>query len=37
VREVHEGVEKEDWIYGLPPHVLYVTFDGDLVVSVHQY
>jgi hypothetical protein len=31
------GNEKEDWIYGLPPHVLYVTFDGDTVVSVHQY
>ncbi|HEV2425256.1 MAG TPA: hypothetical protein VGZ29_10555 [Terriglobia bacterium] len=31
------GSEKEDWIYGLPPHVLFVTFDGDNVVSVHQY
>ncbi len=37
VREVREGVEQEDWIYGLPPHVLFVTFDGDTVVSVHQY
>lgn len=37
VREVRDGVEQEDWIYGLPPHVLFVTFDGDTVVSVHQY
>jgi hypothetical protein len=37
VREVREGVEKEDWIYGLPPHVLYVTFDGDTVSNVKQY
>jgi hypothetical protein len=32
-----DGGEKEDWIYGLPPHVLFVTFDGDTVVSVKQY
>lgn len=32
-----DGSEKEDWIYGLPPHVLFVTFDGDSVVSVKQY
>ena len=37
VREVREGVEQEDWIYGLPPHVLFVTFDGDSVSNVHQY
>jgi hypothetical protein len=37
VREVRNGDEQEDWIYGLPPHVLFVTFDGDTVVSVHQY
>lgn len=37
VREVREGAEQEDWIYGLPPHVLYVTFDGDNVVSVRQF
>jgi hypothetical protein len=37
VREVREGVEQEDWIYGSPPHVLFVTFDGDSVVDVHQY
>jgi len=37
VREVRDGVEQEDWIYGLPPHVLFVTFDGDQVVNVKQY
>ncbi|HLY59761.1 MAG TPA: hypothetical protein VKV95_03250 [Terriglobia bacterium] len=37
VREVREGVEQEDWIYGLPPHVLFVTFDGDTVISVRQF
>jgi hypothetical protein len=37
VREERNGVEQEDWIYGLPPHVLFVTFDGDRVVKVRQY
>ena len=37
VREVREGAEQEDWIYGLPPHSLFVTFDGDTVTTVHQY
>jgi hypothetical protein len=37
VREVREGVEQEDWIYGIPPHVLFVTFDGDSVIKVQQY
>jgi len=37
VREVRDGVEQEDWIYGLPPHVLFVTFDGDNVAKVQQY
>ena len=37
VREVRDGVEQEDWIYGLPPHVLFFTFDGDQVVNVRQY
>ncbi|MFB3921250.1 MAG: hypothetical protein ACE145_05975 [Terriglobia bacterium] len=37
VREVRDGVEQEDWIYGLPPHVLFVTFDGDTVTKVTQY
>jgi hypothetical protein len=37
VREVRNGSEQEDWIYGTPPHVLFVTFDGDQVVGVKQY
>ena len=37
VREVREGAEQEDWIYGLPPHVLFVSFDGDTVTAVRQY
>ncbi len=37
VREVRDGSEQEDWIYGIPPHVLFVTFDGDTVVKVTQY
>jgi hypothetical protein len=37
VREERNGSEQEDWIYGLPPHVLFITFDGDQVVSVKQY
>lgn len=37
VRETRDGVEQEDWIYGLPPHVLFVTFDGDQVIAVKQY
>jgi len=37
VREIRNGVEMEDWIYGLPPHVLFVTFDGDTVASVRQH
>ncbi len=37
VREERQGAEQEDWIYGLPPHVLFVTFDGDTVVAIRQY
>jgi hypothetical protein len=32
-----DGSEEDDWIYGLPPHVLFVVFDGDTVVRVQQY
>ena len=35
--DLPDGSEKEDWIYGQPPHVLFVTFNGDSVVEVHQY
>lgn len=31
------GEDTEDWLYGLPPHVLFVVFSGDTVISVHQY
>jgi hypothetical protein len=37
VRDTHDGADKENWIYGTPPHVLFVTFDGDQVVEVKQY
>jgi len=37
VREARDGVEHEDWIYGLPPSVLFVTFDGDHVVKIKQF
>ena len=37
VREQRNGSEQENWIYGLPPHILFVTFDGDQVVAVKQY
>lgn len=38
VRETAAGGEEtEDWLYGLPPHTLFVTFSGDTVVKVHQY
>ena len=38
VRETKpNGEETEDWLYGLPPHVLFVTFSGDTVTKVHQY
>lgn len=37
VREDKNGEETEDWIYGLPPHVLFVTFNGDTVSSIKQY
>jgi hypothetical protein len=38
VRETKpNGEETEDWLYGLPPHVLFVTFSGDTVIRVHQY
>ncbi len=38
VRDVKpDGSEEVDWIYGLPPHCLYVVFDGDTVKQVTQY
>jgi hypothetical protein len=34
VREIKDGVEYEDWIYGHPPFTIFVTFVGDEVVEV---
>jgi hypothetical protein len=36
-RETKEGVDYEDWIYGLPPgKVTFVTFSGSKVVKVKE-
>lgn len=37
VRETKDGVEREDWIYGNPPFVTFVTFVGDDVVEVKEF
>jgi hypothetical protein len=38
VREVKDGAEREDWIYGAPPlKVTFVTFEEDEVVNVQEY
>ncbi|MBI3471165.1 MAG: hypothetical protein HY013_07400 [Candidatus Solibacter usitatus] len=36
-REVKDGVELEDWIYGTPPgRIVFVTFNGNKVVRVKE-
>ena len=36
-RETKEGVEAEDWIYGLPPgKITFVTFEGEIVSKVRD-
>ena len=36
-RETVDGVELEDWVYGLPPgRITFVTFQGDKVVKVKE-
>ena len=36
-REIKDGVETEDWIYGLPPgKITFVTFAGSKVVKVRD-
>ena len=36
-RETTDGVELEDWVYGLPPgRITFVTFNGDKVVKVKE-
>ncbi|MBI3895564.1 MAG: hypothetical protein HY313_06505 [Acidobacteria bacterium] len=38
VREEKDGIEQEDWIYGMPPmKVIFVTFEGEEVVNVREY
>jgi hypothetical protein len=37
VREIKNGQEVEDWIYGNPPFVTFVTFAGDTVVEVKEF
>ena len=38
VRETHsDGQEYEDWIYGYPPFLTFVTFLGDEVVEVREF
>ena len=38
VREIHQdGQEYEDWIYGIPPFLTFVTFLGDEVVEVREF
>jgi hypothetical protein len=37
VRESHDGVETEDWIYGQPPgRITFVTFAGSKVIRVRE-
>jgi len=37
VREVKDGVQREDWLYGNPPFVTFVTFEGDTVAEVKEF
>lgn len=37
VRETRDTVEEEDWIYGQPPFVTFVTFVGDQVIRVKEF
>jgi hypothetical protein len=36
-KEKSDGSEEEDWIYGQPPHVLFVIMMDGTVTQVHQY
>ena len=37
VRETKDGVETEDWIYGVPPgKIVFVTFNGNKVIKVKE-
>ena len=38
VREIgDDGQEYEDWIFGIPPYLVFVTFLGDEVVQVREF
>jgi len=37
VRETRDGVEREDWLYGNPPFLTFVTFVEDKVVEVKEF
>lgn len=36
-KDLPDGSEEEDWLYGNPPHVLFVVFTDDVVSAIHQY
>ncbi|MGH9327606.1 MAG: hypothetical protein ACRD2B_13110 [Terriglobia bacterium] len=36
-QEKPDGSEEEDWLYGQPPHVLFVIFTDRTVTAIHQY
>lgn len=36
-KDLPDGSEEEDWLYGDPPHVLFVIFINDSVAKTEQY
>lgn len=36
-KDLPDGSEEEDWLYGDPPHVLFVIFINDSVAKTQQY
>ncbi|MGH9405391.1 MAG: hypothetical protein ACRD3D_06085 [Terriglobia bacterium] len=36
-KDLPDGTEEEDWLYGDPPHVLFVIFLNDTVAKTQQY
>ena len=37
VRDFNDGIETEDWIYGLPPgDIIFVTFEDDEVIKIKE-
>ena len=37
IREFRDGIEFEEWIYGIPPNMIFVTFDIDIVTEVKKF